>query len=602
MAGAWKGVLAVAALLAATACGPSRSAGPGPGAEERAWVDGLNARVVKALATDPKGARTLAEEALAASRAARYAEGEALARYNLGEAHRTLDAYPQALECYEAARALFEAQENLGETARALRRLGDVQYFLARYDKAIGLYLDALRLEEALARDGKGPHALRAGHLQATLGNVFKATGDFVQAEESCRRALAVYEGQAYTLGVAGAHGNLASVYQDRGRFAEALEENLKALPLARSIGDDYLLSIVLANVGSVYVDLKRYNEAEPYLTESLAVCQRTERKRGILGVLMLQGRVQKERGRIPQALARFEKAQALAEDLGDPRSQADVQAALAELYAGSGDYRRAYEARVRRADFESRILDASKSLQINQLRVAYETEKKEQEIEGLKREKAFQDRIRWSLLGGIGLALVVLLLLVNLLRLRARHSREIESTSRELQETYSRVERLSRIDDLTQLLNRRAAWERIGQERARSERSGRAFALVLADLDDFKRVNDLYGHPAGDAVLVTVAGLIRGALREQDAVARWGGEEFLLLLPETDREGALQASEKVRQAVEQSPVDFGDRQVRVTLTLGVGVFDPIRGVEDALRRADEALYAGKAAGKNRVG
>jgi diguanylate cyclase (GGDEF)-like protein len=155
--------------------------------------------------------------------------------------------------------------------------------------------------------------------------------------------------------------------------------------------------------------------------------------------------------------------------------------------------------------------------------------------------------------------------------------------------------------DSLTGLLNRRAMIAVLEQEAERSRRSGRPFALAMADVDGFKAVNDEHGHRAGDELLLLVCRTLRETLRGQDAIARWGGDEILALLPETDLAGAMAAAEKSREALCEREWVVAARAFRPTISLGVATFTPQSTVEDVLARADQALYRAKAAGRNRT-
>lgn len=155
--------------------------------------------------------------------------------------------------------------------------------------------------------------------------------------------------------------------------------------------------------------------------------------------------------------------------------------------------------------------------------------------------------------------------------------------------------------DPLTGLLNRRAINEITEREIKRCRRRRHALSLILCDIDFFKKINDTNGHAAGDHVLQAIADLMKGTLREYDHLARWGGEEFLLVLPETDAETAARVAERLRQRVEASEIRYESQHIPVTLTLGVTALHPDENWHAALARADEGLYQGKAAGRNRV-
>ncbi|HYW32918.1 MAG TPA: diguanylate cyclase [Gemmatimonas sp.] len=168
-----------------------------------------------------------------------------------------------------------------------------------------------------------------------------------------------------------------------------------------------------------------------------------------------------------------------------------------------------------------------------------------------------------------------------------------------------ARLEQLAQTDPLTQLLNRRALTERIGAEMDRALRYDSTLALLMIDLDHFKKVNDNYGHLVGDDVLRDVGQLLLETIRGSDIVARYGGEEFLMLLPETDDVGAEAFAERIRAAVHARPFNGGAGRTTLTLTasIGVAVYPAARieTVEDLLARADAALYRAKADGRNRV-
>ena len=152
--------------------------------------------------------------------------------------------------------------------------------------------------------------------------------------------------------------------------------------------------------------------------------------------------------------------------------------------------------------------------------------------------------------------------------------------------------------DPLTKAFNRMKFGDELDRELARAKRYATPLSLVMLDIDDFKRVNDGFGHQAGDMVLVELVGLLRQKLRIIDIVARWGGEEFFVILPQTDREGAMTTAEKLRQAVAGHA--FGDLP-KVTCSFGVGELAPDESAEHLIHRVDDALYQAKALGKNAV-
>jgi len=161
-------------------------------------------------------------------------------------------------------------------------------------------------------------------------------------------------------------------------------------------------------------------------------------------------------------------------------------------------------------------------------------------------------------------------------------------------------VEMASR-DPLTGLANRRHLLALAEHEIARTRRSGEPLSLIIADIDHFKRINDQRGHETGDQVLRHVAATLTNLCRAQDVVARWGGEEFLLLLPGTNAEAATMLAERIRASVATSPLPGDDAAVTITLSLGVALLKPDEEVAGAIARADRALYRSKEGGRDRV-
>jgi diguanylate cyclase (GGDEF)-like protein len=163
-------------------------------------------------------------------------------------------------------------------------------------------------------------------------------------------------------------------------------------------------------------------------------------------------------------------------------------------------------------------------------------------------------------------------------------------------------IQRQAITDELTGLVNRRRFMEALATEVTRAGTLDSPLAAILADLDDFKLVNDRFGHYMGDEVLKAFADLAREHLRDIDVLGRLGGEEFAILLPETDIHGAASVADRIRHSVSDAPLTtLGREKVSVTASFGVAELEPGQSGDDLLRGADTALYRAKDAGKNRV-
>jgi diguanylate cyclase (GGDEF)-like protein len=156
-------------------------------------------------------------------------------------------------------------------------------------------------------------------------------------------------------------------------------------------------------------------------------------------------------------------------------------------------------------------------------------------------------------------------------------------------------------LDPTSQIGNRRYLEQQLAQQLDQHFKSGAPLGIMLADLDAFKSVNDTYGHAAGDVALLTVARTLSNCLRASDIVGRWGGDEFLAILPGITLQALAKASEKIRKLVAKSTVAVDGTQISVTISLGAAMVAPGDSPQSLLKRADQHLYASKQSGRNRV-
>ncbi|MES2534303.1 MAG: biofilm regulation diguanylate cyclase SiaD [Pseudomonadota bacterium] len=158
-----------------------------------------------------------------------------------------------------------------------------------------------------------------------------------------------------------------------------------------------------------------------------------------------------------------------------------------------------------------------------------------------------------------------------------------------------------STTDPLTGIGNRRMLVERLKSEMARSQRVSRPLAVAIADVDRFKSVNDTFGHDAGDKALTEIARTIDANIREYDCCGRWGGEEFLIIMPEISVTEGLLIIERVRLALDDLDVSIADQRIELSASFGIAQYNPGESMSDLINRADAALYAAKHAGRNQV-
>lgn len=186
-------------------------------------------------------------------------------------------------------------------------------------------------------------------------------------------------------------------------------------------------------------------------------------------------------------------------------------------------------------------------------------------------------------------------------LRVRIRAGQRIIHQQNKLMELKKKLEELAATDSLTRTANRMSSLNRLAQEMEREARSGNPLSIAMMDLDHFKHVNDTHGHVVGDRVLAECADRVRRALRKYDVLGRYGGEEFLLIFPDTALHDAAMVCDRIRDEIDCNPFIFEDCEIKLTISFGVAAYEEGMNIEKLVCAADDALYRAKEWGRNKV-
>jgi len=464
---------------------------------------------------------------------------------------------------------------------------------------------------------------------QRSVGRAYALLGDRDRAIEAFNRAVDLVEpGMSPTL-LAELYRDTAGMLGELGRFEQALTVVERGLATLEGVDDPDLLGALLVMRASILGALGRLDEALSSIQEAMdrplsTPRQRIKRRNNL-------GMIHKWRGELEPAMAAFEAVYeaALADgseqlivygllELGDvERLLGNLRAARAhleeslqrsqqaeeerwQLYAhrylaeledaeGNGEAAASHRAEMQRIQTELQNEAIANRAQV--LEISLEVLEREQEIDRLQMERELQEARLERSRAFIVLAAIAGLLLLIALWLAVQKGRVRASANREL-------DKLASTDPLTGLYNRRRFVENLDQLRQTDPAHG---ALILIDLDRFKRVNDEHGHEHGDIVLKEVASRIQAMMRSEDRVARWGGEEFLAFLPNCSGDTAVQVAERVLEAIQTPPIEYRGVLHSITATIGVAETGRERDFDQALRGADEALYRGKRDGRNTV-
>lgn len=419
---------------------------------------------------------------------------------------------------------------------------------VAQYDRAIEYYRQLLVDYERLGKSSD------VGDMLYNIGSTFEQKGHFAAAEEHYRRALAAFERLQQPEDVALTRRALGSALMKQGRAVESL----------------------------------------PHFDAAVAFFQKQGNEGNVAYVRQFRGAAYRRLGRGPEALQDLAAAWRYYEKEGNTRFLERNAEETGLVYELLGDWRNAYVFRKRHAELGQQLAASRRDELASRLRVAFDAEKKEQENRALARENALRSAALREAKRNQTLQLAVIALTVLLaIALAVLFWRQVADTRR--------MRAMAMTDELTRLPNRRHILAAVEVAFAEAKRNGRPAALIVFDIDRFKRINDTYGHAAGDAVLQSVARACRLALRPADQLGRIGGEEFLIVLQDAmTAEHAYEIAERLRTAVERLDFDSIAEGLRVTISLGVRVANDYD-VTAAIAAADELLYRAKEGGRNRV-
>ncbi|MEM6775403.1 MAG: GGDEF domain-containing protein [Pseudomonadota bacterium] len=471
----------------------------------------------------------------------------------------------------------------IAELAWAYARAGD-------YETALLVLQDTA--EEALLAQDTFLKAL----ADETYGVIYTYLDEFDPAITYSRQAIEGYAALGYRLNEAEALFGLATAYRYAGEREPAVEAFRRYQSIMVSNNDEAGRFSALYGLGMTQAELGTCAAALPLIQEALDADGPPDYDAELLKRAAVCHARAGDATAARNALARSRAIIEGIPALEVTRWAIDLDKAESDVDAALGDYERAYRALLRYHEAELALQRKNASEQRQSRRTALENDRQALQIELLQeqarvrsleveRQKREQRNERLGfLLLVVGLALVAAIVLWRLRDLR-------------------KFRELSNRDDLTAVANRRCIFEQLqGLVTGLAEGRGDA-SIVLIDVDDFKAINDRYGHPAGDQVLQSTAQALSEILRPGDEIARVGGEEFLLVLPRTDLRGAEGVAKRARETLEALRVTIdGNRVIMITASIGIATTAPRRDTVDALyAAADEALYRAKAGGKNRV-
>lgn len=518
-------------------------------------------------------------------------------------AARLLGDYPQAILLAESGLSLARQMADVLGQARALNNLGIVYRFFGDHHIALKHWLTALELRQD-AGDKNG----EAGSLN-NIGLVYLDLKEPDKSISYFERALELSRENENTEFMINHLGNLGEVYMFRGQLDKAQDYFQQALSVARSANSDKGRLGTYLELGDLALLRGRFQEATAWGERGQQLAsQRGDQSKSVATGLLL-AKIYYQQKLYDQSLQQLEPAIALAQALNEKISLKKLYLLLADVQQGRGAHNAAFTALKQGSSLSQELSDRLRRHKVAQLQSSHEAKQHHQQLELLKKENSinrleleYAGSQRLVLLAGLSVVGIFAIFLTVSYRVKIKAKHIIEQQYTELEQIRQELQRQVVTDPLTGVLNRRGFQQRLDVELARANRDGSCLSLCFIDADNFKVINDRYGHDGGDRVLVALAQLLLQQLRAHDVVVRWGGEEFLVVLSDTDYEVVSLICHRINKAVAELALEVDSQSVSLTVTIGFSIYQSKYTVfDDVMKAADEALYEGKGGGRNQV-
>jgi diguanylate cyclase (GGDEF)-like protein len=473
--------------------------------------------------------------------------------------------YPSALEYYIREKELSQAFQHLSIQARAENSAGVVYSLMGNYSAGLQCFFSACQTYDDLMEPSQ-------------QANVLNNIGYSLIMLNDSQRALAYLKRSETLARETGARALLAAVldsichaWLNLGDFEQALIYSLESILISRNVGILHEECTYCLSVGQVYQALNETSTAKESYRMALDLAQKNGFRREQTEALRRLAVIELAEGTVDQASEHLKQAIRLAGEIQARHELFQCHEDLAQIYKQAGDYRQALDHFEQFHQIQQEVFNREIDLRYKSLEVIHQLEQVQKEalIYQLK-NRALQEEIET--------------------RKQAQAAAELQAST----------------DPLTGLHNRREFYRQAEEYLTNAVHDETGLAILMLDLDNFKKINDSYGHAAGDSVLVHISSRLRRFLRGKDLIGRIGGEEFCILLPAVASVTARSIAERIRKGMENQPFRVNETSLIVTVSLGLSAYAPgdigsTPTINELIKHADQALYEAKHTGRNRV-
>ncbi|BAO44500.1 GGDEF domain-containing protein [Thiolapillus brandeum] len=560
--------------------------------------------------TDPHESLSIAQRAIALSHSLGYQEGIARAHTIAGHAQISLSNYKLARESAKKAIPVFETLNDKHGLLDARNLLGISYNTSGQFDQALDIFLTNTRLAEACGDEtmlGKslnnvacimhdqgnysgaldyyqrsyrcaldsgntrevGISLINMGVTQIELGNHREAFNYLMRSLDKISHVPEIH---------ARAMHNLSRYHQGLNNLSQARDFAAQSLAKFEGIHNIHGIIETLSSLGEILVLMGEPKQAEACFLKAIVIARQKNENTGVAHNQLLLGRLHRQAGKSSLAISELRKVLTLGDNYKTYTYEAHLELSMA--YEDRQDYRKALEHHKMFMESKNRVLTEQVEQRIASMHVNFQLEQAERETELLRKKNAELAEAN-------------------------RKLKELMAVQKKLDAQKSRLvkqlESYANTDSLTGLFNRRYLNKSFSREFKQAQESNTPLCVLIGDLDNFKQINDRYSHETGDTVLSRVSDIIRNNIREMDVLSRYGGEEFVLVMPDTTMEDAVHISRRLKNLIESNDWESIQPGLGVTISLGLSSNTDSGDPEAMLASADKKLYSAKRMGKNQL-
>jgi diguanylate cyclase (GGDEF)-like protein len=512
----------------------------------------------------------------------------------LGDMYLAQQKFTEALDQYSIALENYQTANNKPEISYVFDQIGLVYWRWNQFSQALDYHQQALNLNESLQ------DTLAVGRSLNSIGNVYLKLNRYDEALENFNKALIIFDKIDDKHGTANCFNSIGDIYKQQNDDTKALDYYIRALKIREHLQDNIGIASSFNNLGVIYQIQKSYRLANDYFSQSNKIYQELGDNAGIATTLSNMGRNDLLENKYDAAIRKVNESNLIAERDNLLMTKMENFDILSRVYAARGDFRNALVYFKTFSELKDSFFNEELK-KITEIKLDYETQRKDREIHFLRQEMQIIElqlaAQKANLRTLVILFIVSFVLLLIILQRYLHHKKE----KVELIKQADQLKAVAKTDSLTKISNKNDLMEHLEMEQKRFARNQKSFVIMVADLDDFTRINEQYGKQAGDFVLRYLSNMIRRSIRRHDLVGRWEGQQFLMILPETDLQGGQIISEKIRKKVSTNPCAYKDVNIYITVTIGLTIYTKETDIETLIGKAENALATGKQRGKNCV-